>query len=1047
MRKPKVPHNESDRLNELETYQLVGVAENADYDFITSMAANICGTKISLISLITAEKQWFLSHHGLKTKETSKDYSFCAHAINKPYEPFIVTDAKKDERFSDNPLTTGDPNVIFYAGVPLVTKEGLPLGSLCVIDDQPKQLTKEQLTQLDSLAKQTIRLFELRKSQIELKQKNEQLQQSNALLHETQIANHIGTWEMDIYTGATIWSEMVYKIHEVPSDFNHNKTNAINFYHPDYRDEINQALQNCIKNDEPFALDCILITAKANQKWVKSTGRKVGNKVIGHFQDITEIKANELKYKGIFNSTFSFIGFLNTEGILLEANDTAVNMTGIKREETIGKPFWECYWWQISRKTKEELKASFKKVLSGESVAYEVIIWSANKTPVTILFSMRPLFDTKGNVIYIVPEGRPVQEIVEARRKYKSVIDGTNVGTWEWNVQTGQTVFNERWAEIVGYTLEELAPISIDTWMKLAHPDDLDESGRKLNSCFDKKTEYYKMEARMKHKDGHWVWVFSRGKVFEWTEDGKPLMMYGTHQDITSRKNREIEIAYQKDILNALYKLSPIGIALNDYETGRFIDVNQKLLDPTGYSKAEFLDLSYWDVTPQEFEPLEKKALQQVNDSGGFELFEKEYIRKDGSHYPVALQGMLVKDLNDKKLIWSFIQDISKEKEAEKKLHEAISRLQAILDASTQVSIIATDSKGVITLFNSGAERMLGYSADEIIGKETPQIFHLADEMENAGRELSRTEGRKIHGFDIFVEKAKKGKSATDEWTYLRKDGSTFPALLSITAIKKDKKINGFLGVAADISELKKVQNEIKSLLELTQEQNNRLKNFAHIVSHNLRSHSSGLAGVLDIMKMENPDLDNSKAFNLANKSAENLKQTVKDLTEIVKVNLEQDNLQEIMLYDVIQKNIESLSFQIKNAGISIHNKLDKNLMVKGVPAYLDSIALNFITNAIKYRSAERKSYLKIFAQEENNCLILSFQDNGLGIDLKQHGDKLFGMYKTFHRHEDSRGVGLFITKNQIESMGGKIEVESKVNQGTTFKVHLTLTKKSSQGV
>jgi PAS domain S-box-containing protein len=120
-------------------------------------------------------------------------------------------------------------------------------------------------------------------------------------------------------------------------------------------------------------------------------------------------------------------------------------------------------------------------------------------------------------------------------RRLADILVGTHVGTWEWNVQTGETVFNERWAEIIGYRLDELAPISIETWMKFAHPDDLKLSGDLLEKHFAGELDYYECESRMRHKDGRWLWVLDRGKVSSWTEGGKPLLMSGTHQDITAR--------------------------------------------------------------------------------------------------------------------------------------------------------------------------------------------------------------------------------------------------------------------------------------------------------------------------------------------------------------------------------------------------------------------------------------------------------------------------------------------------------------------------------
>ena len=127
----------------------------------------------------------------------------------------------------------------------------------------------------------------------------------------------------------------------------------------------------------------------------------------------------------------------------------------------------------------------------------------------------------------------------DAYRRLQGVVEGTHIGTWEWNVQTGEVTFNERWAEIVGYTLEELAPISILTWERLAHPDDLKASGDLLARHFSGGLPDYDVECRMKHKDGHWVWVHDRGRVMTRTDDGRPLTMFGTHTDITLRKQAE----------------------------------------------------------------------------------------------------------------------------------------------------------------------------------------------------------------------------------------------------------------------------------------------------------------------------------------------------------------------------------------------------------------------------------------------------------------------------------------------------------------------------
>lgn len=462
--KALLPHNETERLQALRLLEILDTPAEAAFDALTELAAQLTGAQFAGLTLIDQFRAWMKSGYQCDTSEKHRDLSLCAHAILTPDALTYIPDTLLDPRFCSHPQVVGDAALRFYSGAPLVLRDDLVIGALCVFDTKPLTLSDAQQKSLMQLAKQAVLLMNYH------------------LLHRQ------------------------------------------------------SAAQNLILQQEKNRMDAI--------------------------------------------------------------------------------------------------------------------------------------------------------------------ISGTQMGTWEWNVQTGVTVYNENWYAILGMTPLEHSDVKI--WRDRVHPDDFSATLTALEQHFAGTTAFFDTHFRMRHNNGNWIWVHAVGRVMSWTPDNKPLMMFGTHRDISEERAQQQEILHTR------------------------------------------------------------------------------------------------------------------------------SHLQAIIDSSTEAAMIATDLQGVITVFNTGAERMLGYRAEELVGIATPAIFHDDAEVQARAAQLSAEYQQPISGFDIFVYKARHGKSETRQWTYISKSGNRKQVRLSISTIQTDQRdIRGYLGVAIDITQLEQLHH---ALLLSEQRHRSMLENLPGVV-------------------------------------------------------------------------------------------------------------------------------------------------------------------------------------------------------------------------
>ncbi len=299
------------------------------------------------------------------------------------------------------------------------------------------------------------------------------------------------------------------------------------------------------------------------------------------------------------NNSSSHTIITDDNGVILYGNKAASENTGFTASNMIGQT--PRLWGGLA--TLEYYKKLWTKKRIQVIKNEELVNRNKHGDPYTVNAHISKIAGKDNEIIgYIASEENITrlknteQFLSDAKDRIENIINGTELGTWEWNVQTGETIFNERWANIIGYTLEELAPISIKTWEKLAHPDDLAGSDAELNKHFAKKTNFYEFKSRMKHKNGQWIWVLDRGKVMTWTSDGKPELMFGSHLDITAEQ--EIDQAKSEFVSLASHQLRTPLSSINWYtemlldgDAGKLTKKQQEYIKTVDKANSRMVDL------------------------------------------------------------------------------------------------------------------------------------------------------------------------------------------------------------------------------------------------------------------------------------------------------------------------------------------------------------------------------------------------------------------------------------------------------------------------
>jgi PAS domain S-box-containing protein len=404
---------------------------------------------------------------------------------------------------------------------------------------------------------------------------------------------------------------------------------------------------------------------------------------------------------------------------------------------------------------------------------------------------------------------------------------------------------------------------------------------------------------------------------------------------------------------------------------------------------------------------------------------EYRFMCADGSYKYVFDRGFLVKDKDGKPIrMIGAIQDVTKQKQEEQRL-----RLLETVITQTKDAVVITDINTLnndipnIIFVNSAFSEMTGYESEEVMGK-SPTMF--------MGPKSD------IYEFDKLKTAIREYKECIIETISYKKDGEEYWVNFSMVPVTdKDGEHSHWISIQRDVTEEKNKEKEKEQLIRELTQNNKDLKQFSYITSHNLRAPLSNLTGLLNLIEdipIENPEL--KEIIIGFSKSTYLLNETINDL---VKVIIIKDNpsiqKEKVLIKEVFENVFNQLSFLINLNKPFLKIELEEVTILNINKSYLESIFLNLLTNSIKYRAANKQLRILISSKVVGENLILTFKDNGIGIDLERNRDKIFGLYQRFHNYPDSKGLGLYLVKSQVETMGGTINVESKIDKGTTFTI------------
>ncbi len=796
----------------------------------------------------------------------------------------------------------------------------------------------------------------------------------------------------------------------------------------------------CFKTMSSLSTELRYYGPSGETRWMlaySSPRRNAKGEVLWHgvAMDITkqkevenEIRVSQQKFKIVSENTFHWEFWEREDGSFIYNSPSCERITGYSVADFENDP--ELLLKIMHPEDREHYKKHRRKtwkVHKADSCNFR--IFHKNGELKYIEHVCQPAFDDnstftgiRGTNIDVTRRKEFESRLIESEKRFREIFETLPVISVQGYNRNREVIYwNHASEELYGYTAEEAMGRQLED---LIIPDKMrNQVISDIRNWIEKGVAIPSSELTLRKKDGSSVFVYSNHVLLE-NLKGEPEM-FCIDIDLTELKQKELKLQETQERYRSIIAVSNTGAWEFNRKTG-YLWVSPEYLTMLGYDPSEFEENKghlehFW---LKRLHPKDKeRAVSVFSDylSGNMDGYYENYFRlkhKDGSDVWIRSKGKNLKnpDGSASDLILGTHIDITELQEKTEKIEESeLYHRSLVLTIPDMIFVINSD--GVFLDYNSSDEALLYTKPDEFLGKKVGEVLS----PEIAQKQLA-----------AIRESLETNQTVSFEYELKMGDVSRYFSAKT-SGLSKDRVIT----TVRDVTAYQESLNQIRSLLDVREKQNSSLREFTHIVSHNLRNHTANMLGLFMIMEEDEPDLLKSDLIQMLKKSTDGLEQSIQDLNHILNLKTDTElKLQKINLHETVNKLFRETGGYAEKKDVELINEIPDDFLVKSEPGYLENSLMSLISNGIKYSSPERKSWVRVTADNLKGLTQISVEDNGVGIDTEKHGESIFGMYKKL-QHSDSKGLGLFLAKNLVISLGGNITLESEPEKGSMFSITL----------